>query len=135
MNTVQLIGRWTKDVEFRYSASGMAICKGTLAVNRKYKKDETDFINITMFKQTAELAANHTGKGSRIGITGTIQTGSYEGQDGKRVYTTDVIADGIEFLDNKSEGNQRQQNNSRVDEDPFSHSSGPIEVSDEELPF
>lgn len=125
MNTVQLIGRWTNDPELKYAPSGTAVCKATLAVNRRFKKDETDFIRIVMFKQTAEAAANYTKKGSQVAITGAIQTGSYE-KDGVKVFTTDVIADNIEFLEKKSsEGNQSKPSNA----------SDPVEVDDSELPF
>lgn len=131
MNTVNLIGRLTKDPELRYTPSGVAICKFTLAVNRDFTNQggerEADFINCTAFKKTAENLSNYQTKGSRIGIVGRIQTGSFEGQDGKRVFTTDVMVDRVEFLDSKNQSNGQthspQQNN------------GPIEVSEDSLPF
>lgn len=131
MNTVNLIGRLTKDPELRYTPSGVAICKFTVAVNRDFTNQsgerEADFINCTAFKKTAENLSNYQTKGSRIGVVGRIQTGSFEGQDGKRVFTTDVMVDRIEFLDSKNQSNGQnpspQQNN------------GPIEVSEDQLPF
>ena len=145
MNTVNLIGRLTKDPELKYTPSGIAICKFTLAVNRDFTNQsgerEADFINCTTFKKTAENLSNYQSKGSQIGVVGRIQTGSYEGQDGKRVFTTDVMVDRVEFLGSKQGEEQannnppQQQNYTRVDEDPFANSKGPIEVSEDDLPF
>lgn len=131
MNTVNLIGRLTKDPELRYSPSGMAICKFTLAVNRDFTNQngerEADFITCTAFKKTAENLSNYQTKGSRIGVVGRIQTGSYEGQDGKRVFTTDVMVDRIEFLDSKNQSSSLNNSHQQFNE--------PIEVSEDSLPF
>ena len=165
INRVVLVGRLTKDPELRYTPSGVAMARFTLAVNRTFSNQqgerEADFINCVVWRKQAENTANYLKKGSLAGVEGRIQTGSYEGQDGKRVYTTDVVADSVQFLEprNSSGGNQggqsssgngqqqystpsyqqnqpsNQQNYTRVDEDPFSNSSGPIEVSDDDLPF
>lgn len=102
MNSVSLIGRLTRDPEVRYgAASQTAIAKFTLAVDRRGARDgeqTADFISITCFGKTAELVEKYIGKGRLVGVTGRIQTGSYE-KDGRKVYTTDVIADRVEFLD------------------------------------
>jgi single-strand DNA-binding protein len=158
INRVVLVGRLTKDPDLRYTPSGAAVARFTLAVNRTFSnasgEKETDFINCTVWRKQAENTANFLKKGSLAGVEGRIQTGSYEGQDGKRVYTTEVVADSVQFLEPKSSGagadrpqgqqpsyqqNQSpspsQQNYTRVDEDPFSSGSGPIEVSDDDLPF
>lgn len=107
MNTVQLIGRLTHDPELRYSPSGISTVRFRLAVNRDFTnaqgEREADFITCVAFKKVAENLANYQKKGSRIGVVGKIQTGSYDGQNGK-VYTTDVIANSIEFLDSRSNG-------------------------------
>lgn len=128
INQVVLNGNLTKDIELKYSASGVAIARFTLAVGRSFKsasgERESDFIQCIAFKQTAEALSNYTSKGSKIGVTGRIQTGSYEGQDGKRVYTTDVMVNEFEFLDKKQGGQQQTQQN-----------SAPLEVESEELPF
>jgi single-strand DNA-binding protein len=131
MNSVQLTGRWTSDPELKYSQSGMAICKATLAVNRRFKKDEADFLRVVLFKQSAEAAANYTKKGSQVAITGTIQTGSYTKDDGTKVYTTDIIADNIEFLDTKTSDSTSNKN----DPGAYKPTEEPIEVDDSELPF
>lgn len=162
INRVVLVGRLTKDPELKYTPSGVAMARFTLAVNRTFSNQqgerEADFINILVWRKQAENAANYLSKGSLAGVEGRIQTGSYEGQDGKRVYTTDVVADSVQFLEPKngqaSQNNaptgqpqehkrsrsdyqqpQTQQSYTRVDEDPFSNSSGPVEVHDDDLPF
>ena len=133
MNTVNLIGRLTKDPELKYTPSGVAICKFIVAVNRDFTSQngerEADFINCTAFKKTAENLSNYQTKGSQIGVVGRIQTGSFEGQDGKRVYTTDVIVDRVEFLGSKQ--NEGQANT----RPPQQNNNGPIEVNDSDLPF
>jgi len=103
MNSVVLIGRLTKDPEVRYTAgSQMAVCNFTLAIDRPTKKDEekkTDFPRVTVFGKQAESCERFLQKGRLCGVQGRLQTGSYQDKDGKMVYTTDVIADRVEFLD------------------------------------
>jgi len=109
MNSVALIGRLTRDPEVRYSTGGnqMAIAKFTIAVDRertaKEGEQSADFIGITCFGKTAELVEKYMSKGRLVGVTGRIQTGSYE-KDGRKVYTTDVIADRVQFLDRGTSG-------------------------------
>lgn len=151
INRVVLVGRLTRDPELRYSQSGTAICRFTLAVNRTFSnaqgEREADFVSCVTFKKSAENVANFLKKGSLAGVDGRIQTGSYEGQDGKRVYTTDIVCDSVQFLEPKGQaagqdnppqnnpGAGQQQNYTRVEDDPFANSSGPIEVSSDDLPF
>ncbi|AWE09170.1 single-stranded DNA-binding protein [Lysinibacillus sp. 2017] len=185
INRVVLVGRLTKDPELRYTPSGVPMARFTIAVNRTFSNQsgerEADFIGCIAWRKQAENLANFMKKGSLIGVEGRIQTGSYEGQDGKRVYTTDVVADAVQFLEprggagtsqgmpNQQYGGgqnyggqpsynnqpnqqfggaqpqesfgsnqqppQNQQNYTRVDEDPFANSKGPIEVSEDDLPF
>ena len=124
MNTVCLIGRITRDLELRYTTSGMAVVKFNVAVDRRMSKEKkqqaeaqnqptADFVSCTAWNKTAELIANYMKKGSKIGIDGRIQTGSYE-KDGQRIYTTDVVVNQVEFLDGAGSNpgtNQGQQNN------------------------
>jgi single-strand DNA-binding protein len=148
MNSVNIIGRLTKENELKYSASGTAVLKNSLAVNRKFKKDETDFINILAFGKTAELMANHLNKGDQVGIEGHIQTGSYE-KEGKKVYTFEVVVDNITFIGSRKDAQQqnnqshtntssndktRSQGNTKVGDDPFA-GNGTIDISDDMLPF
>lgn len=136
MNNVSLVGRLTKDVELKYTGSQTAVATGTLAVNRQFKsangEKEADFINIVAWRKTAEIIANYTSKGSQIGITGRIQTRSYEGNDGKRVYVTEVVAETVMLLDNKS--NNQQPQPQQKQESPFSTSSA-VDIDDLTLPF
>ena len=97
MNTVQIIGRLTKDPVVRY-ADELAIAQFSVAVDRHTKEKKTDFINCKAFGKTAELIEKYVTKGSQIGIEGSIQTGSYENKDGQKVYATDVAVSKIEFL-------------------------------------
>lgn len=111
MNSVQLIGRLTKDPDVRYSGEA-AIARFTVAINRQKTRNNSDpgadFPNIVCFGKTAENVEKYVGKGRLVGITGRIQTGSYEGKDGKMVYTTEVVADRVEFLDRAGEAEPTQ---------------------------
>ena len=150
INRTVLVGRLTKDPELKYTPSGIPMARFTLAVNRPFSNQqgekEADFINCIAWRKQAENLSNYMKKGNMVGIEGRIQTGSFEGQDGKRVYTTDVIADSIQFLErnqqsqsNHQQSSQQQyggqQNYTRMDEDPFANSKGPTEVSEDDLPF
>ena len=103
MNSVVLIGRLTRDPELRYAAgSQMAIAKFSIAVDRPArtgKERETDFPRITVFGKQAENCDKYLTKGRLVGVQGRLQTGSYQDKDGKTVYTTDVVADRVEFLE------------------------------------
>ena len=106
MNKWTGIGRLTKDVEARYSQGNepMCIARFTLAVDRKYKKDgeaTADFINIVAFGKSGEFAEKYFKKGMRVAVSGRIQTGSYTNQEGKKVYTTDIVAEELEFCESK----------------------------------
>jgi single-strand DNA-binding protein len=158
INSVNITGRLTKDPELRYTPSGVAVVRFILAVNRSFSNSqgekEADFINCTVWRKPAENCANYLKKGSLTGVSGRIQTGSYEGTDGKRVYTTEVVAENVTFLEprpsttsnnqqqnnpyspnQQNQSSNQQQNYTRVDEDPFSNNGGPVEVSDDDLPF
>ena len=133
MNKVQLVGRLTKDAEVRYSQgdSQMAIARFTVAVDRRGKNNEADFISCVAFGKTAEFIEKYFSKGNRIGICGHIQTGSYTDKDNKKVYTTDVVADEAEFVESKSSAEQGKEQ-PKVDENGFMNIPDDI---DEDLPF
>lgn len=102
MNSVQLIGRLTKDPEIRYNQEGYAFATFTIAIDRPARKDgtkDTDFPRIKCFGRTAENCGKYLAKGRLVGITGRIQTGKYTNREGYDVYTTDVVADWVEFLE------------------------------------
>ncbi|OZV12308.1 single-stranded DNA-binding protein [Tissierella sp. P1] len=143
MNNVVLIGRLTRDPELRYlPGNGTAVAKFGLAVNRdlsKAKKEEmeskgqptADFINITVWGKTAESAANFLVKGRLVGIQGRIQTGSYE-KDGVRVYTTEVVATNVEFLEWGDSNKSQSNNDSSFD---FSGIEGFHPTDSDDIPF
>ena len=109
MNKVILMGRLTRDPEVRYSAgdNSMAIARYTLAVDRRFRRDgdsgsSADFIGCVAFGRSAEFAEKYLRQGTKIVITGRIQTGSYTNRDGQKVYTTDVVVEDQEFAESKS---------------------------------
>ena len=119
INNVVLIGRLTKDIEIRMTQSGAKIGSFTLAVQRNKAgaggQVEADFIRCLAFNKTAENMEKYTRKGSQVAVEGRIQTGSYTDREGKKVYTTDVACDTVQFLDHKestsnSYANSYQQN-------------------------
>lgn len=128
MNSVALVGRITRDPDVRYKED-LAIARFSLAVARPKQKDKeaaSDFPNCIAFGKTAEMVEKYLGKGRLIGITGRLQTGSYE-KDGKKVYTTEVIADHIEFLDKKPDG-EKPVEKSNIPE-------GFEQISSDDIPF
>ena len=162
MNRVVLVGRLTKDPELRFTPNGVAVATFTLAVNRTFTNTqgerEADFINCVVWRKPAENVANFLKKGSLAGVDGRVQTRNYEGQDGKRVYVTEILAESVQFLEPRSSSssnendsgdsygrkntyekntnqNQRSNNNyNRVDDDPFKNGKN-IDISDDDLPF
>ena len=148
INNVVLVGRTTKDPELRYTPSNVAVATFSLAVNRTFKdangERETDFINCVIWRQQAENLANWAKKGALIGITGRIQTRSYENQQGQRVYVTEVVAENFQMLESRAarEGNQKNQGNTFQNgnsssggyNSPFGRSN-PMDISDDDLPF
>ena len=104
MNNVELIGRLTRDPDVRYSQGDMCVARFSVAIDRPTKADEekkTDFPRVVAFGKIAENIEKHIGKGCRVGVVGRLQTGSYEDKNGNTVYTTDVIATRVEFIDFK----------------------------------
>ena len=107
MNKVVLMGRLTRDPEVRYSQgeNALAIARYTLAVDRRFKRDgeqTADFINCVVFGKSAEFTERYFRQGMRVVVCGRIQTGSYTNKDGQRVYTTDVVAENVEFAESKN---------------------------------
>lgn len=154
INNVVLVGRLTKDPDLRYTSSGTGVATFTLAVNRNFTSAdgtrEADFINCVIWRKPAETLANYAKKGVLIGVTGRIQTRSYDNQQGQKVYVIEVIADNFQLLESKKADSSQntqgsgvsnsqtnnytrnQQNRNNVQSDPFSKSS--IDI-DDSLPF
>ena len=155
MNNANLVGRLTRPVDLRYTQSGIAYGSFTLAVTRKYKnKDgerEADFINCVIWKKGAELLANYTQKGSLIGVSGPIQTRSYDNQQGQRVYVTEVLVENFDFLESRKNdadgfsnvGDINTQNFNKnqnlggnfENSDPFMSNGDVFNVQEDDLPF
>ena len=163
INNVVLVGRMTRDAELRYTPSNQAVATFTLAVNRNFKNQngerEADFINVVIWRQQAENLANWAKKGALIGVTGRIQTRSYDNQQGQRVYVTEVVAESFQLLESRtaregqgggySAGNSfaggndynspyqapaQSTPNFAREESPFG-ANNPMYISDDDLPF
>lgn len=130
MNSVELIGRTTRELEVKYAAqSQMAVLRFTLAVNRPGKDKGADFISCVAFGKTAENLEKYSAKGLRIALQGHIQTGSYKDKNGNTVYTTDIVADRVEIIDWK-EKQATSDRNGQLEEMPDS-----FQAIDEDIPF
>lgn len=162
INRVVLVGRLTRDPELRYTPNGVAVTSFTLAVNRTFTNQqgerEADFINCIVWRKQAENVANYLRKGSLAGVEGRIQTRSYDNNEGRRVYVTEVVCDSVQFLEPRNAspnqpygqgnhpfygndqggggfGEQTNRNQTNFNEDPFGGGSEPIDISDDDLPF
>lgn len=159
MNRVVLVGRLTKDPDLSYTPAGAAVATFTLAVNRPFKngqgEQEADFIQCVVWRKPAENVANFLKKGSLTGVDGRVQTRNYEGNDGKRVYVTEIVAESVQFLEpkqnavegstpnnNQNEASYSNNNkngsyraSSSQNSDSFANEGKPIDISDDDLPF
>lgn len=145
MNKVITVGRLVRDPETRYSgeSNSMAVCRYTLAVDRKFKKDgepTADFINYVAFGKTAEFAEKYFTRGLRVAVSGRIQTGSYTNRDGQKVYTTDVVVEEHEIAQSRSEASNQQESNRQPENSPYGEDkdNGFMKIPDgidDELPF
>lgn len=135
INRSVLIGRMTKDVELRYTKKGEAVGTFSLAVNRPFKNTngdrEADFISCTIWRKSAENLEKFTHKGSLVGIEGRIQTRNYEGNDGKRVYVTEVVVDNFSLLESKNDSIQQQPQHSKQQQEQKQDDF----ITDDDLPF
>ncbi|GAB7306659.1 single-stranded DNA-binding protein [Enterococcus gallinarum] len=153
INNVTLVGRLTKDPDLRYTSGGKGVATFTLAVNRNFTNQagerEADFIQCVIWRKPAETLANYARKGTLLGVTGRIQTRSYDNQQGQRVYVTEVVADSFQLLESRATSEQRKQNDSQADNrrnynqsvpeelpnDSDMPTSSSIDISDDDLPF
>ena len=152
MNKVVLLGRLTKDPELRATSTGRNVCQFSIAVNRNFTnangEREADFINCVVWDKQAENLGKYQKKGNQIAVEGRIQTGSYE-KDGQRVYTTDVVADNVQFLESKAQSQNRPVEDSvtpadfandsvkptDMNEEVFADFGDSIEISDDDIAF
>ncbi|GBU68051.1 single-stranded DNA-binding protein [Staphylococcus aureus] len=155
LNRVVLVGRLTKDPEYRTTPSGVSVATFTLAVNRTFTnaqgEREADFVNCVVFRRQADNVNNYLSKGSLAGVDGRLQSRNYENQEGRRVFVTEVVCDSVQFLGPKNTNDSQQDlyqqqvqqtrgqsqysNNKPVKDNPFANANGPIEIDDNDLPF
>ncbi len=158
MNKVFLIGRLVRDPELRYTNNNTAVASFSIAVNRPFTSQsgerEADFINISVWRKQAENVKNYLSQGSQVAIDGRIQTRTYDDQDGKKRYVTEIIADNVQFLDTKNSRNTNNDAGSNpspydfkndqsaptsrttdISSDPYAAFGADIEINDEQLPF
>ncbi|MCP1286285.1 single-stranded DNA-binding protein [Mammaliicoccus sciuri] len=169
INRVVLVGRLTKEPEYRVTPSGVQVATFTLAINRTFTNQngerQADFINCVVFRTPAENVNKYLNKGNLAGVEGRIQSRSYEKNEGKRVFVTEVICDSVQFLEPKSNNqhqsnyqppqynqqqgyqqqNYQQPNNYQQPQNnqyqapqqhnPFTNANGPIDINDDDLPF
>jgi len=131
MNKVILIGNLTKDPEISTTNSGVSVCRFTLAVQRKFRNEqgeyEADFLNVVVWRELAELTHKYLSKGKKAAVVGRIQTRSYDAADGTKRYTTDIVAEEVEFLSSRSGDDEGKKEESDITKlEP---------VDDNDLPF
>ena len=135
MNKVCLIGRLTKDIELKTTQSNVKVANFTLAVNRRFVKEgqeqTADFINIIAWGKTAEFCNKYFSKGLQIGVTGRIQTRTWDDDEGKKHYVTEVVAEEVDFADGKRTNQQSDAPNNKSSENSFDNFS----MANEPLPF
>lgn len=131
MNKVFLIANLTKDPEATTTATGIAVCKFTVAVNRNYGDEkQTDYLSIVAWRKTAENCAKFLKKGSKVGLCGSIQTRSYDAADGSKRYVTEIVADEVQFLFTSEKGDSEIANASNMKTD-----MNKLKPIDDDLPF
>lgn len=169
INRVVLVGRLTKDPEYKVTPSGVSVATFTLAINRNFTnaqgERQADFINCIVFRKQAENVNNYLNKGSLAGVEGRLQSRSYDNQEGRKVFVTEVICDSVQFLEPKNSQNNANSNAQQTNynqttntssyqnnvaqgqnnanngytqppqNNPFANATGPIEISDDSLPF
>ena len=136
MNKVILVGNLTKDVDYQTTVSGISVCRFTIAVNRKFKNEsgeyDSDFINCVAWRNTADFISKYAHKGNKVGVVGSLQTRSYDAQDGTKKYVTEVIADDVELYTPKSENANKPQTEASVKQEVFQKFEP---IDDDNLPF
>ena len=143
INRVILVGRLTKDPEYRQTPNGVSVATFTLAVNRSFTNSqgerEADFINVVVFRKQAENVSKYLFKGSLAGVDGRIQSRSYENKEGQRVFVTEVVADSVQFLEPKNNNqqnsqSQQQRGQASAGNNPFANDNN-ANIDDDNLPF
>lgn len=133
MNKIILIGRTTKNIELRFTTSNKAVVNFSLAVNRNFKNEEgeyeTDFINCVVYGKQAENMKQFVSKGDLLGVEGRLQIRSYQNEEGKNIYVTEVIVENVQFLAT----NKKEQTTPKEESDPFADFGGSVTIDDDFL--
>ncbi len=132
MNKIQLIGRLTADTELKTTNNGIQVCTFTVAVNRRFNRDETDFFPVTVWRDAAVNCNKYLAKGSQVGVSGAVQIRKYEDKDGIKRTAIDIQADEVEFLSSKSDSASVSNNVSKPKRDNVAQLE---QVDDDEMPF
>lgn len=144
MNKIIISGNLCKNIELRYTTSNIAVLQNTVAVRNDFKNADgeydSEFINIVVWRQTAEFLNNYADKGSKVLVEGRLTTRSYDKQDGTKAYVTEVVAEKVELLDSKKTANNEQkaaenQQKETEQSDPFKEFGSEIVLTDDDLPF
>jgi len=117
MNCINLMGNLTRDVELKTTSTGKVVGAFTIAVPRKMKRDETDFINCVVWQKTAEIIAKYFSKGSKIAVTGELQTRNYEDKDGKKVYVSEIVVNDFYFCESKRGETSADSRPTKIEDD------------------
>ncbi len=137
MNQFNGVGNLVADPELKGQNNNVVNFR--VAIQRAFKNKQTgeyesDFITCVAFGKTAEIIANNFSKGQKIGITGSVQTGSYENKEGNRVFTTDIAVNQVTFVERKQQSKQ-SQTQKPTNDNPFANANGPVDIQDDDLPF
>lgn len=137
VNNITVSGRLAKELEIRHTQSGKTVGNTTIAVDRKYAKDETDFFNVVIWGKSAENLANFTTKGSPVAFEGRLQSRSYENSQGQKVTVIEIVANDFTLFENREQTEQRKGGNKPTQQphnDPFA-TGNEINIQDDSLPF
>ncbi len=144
LNRVVLIGRLTRDPELKYTPNGVAVCSFTLAIDRKFNKNETDFIDIVVWRGLAENCANYLNKGRLTAVEGRLQIRTYETQEGQKRKVAEVVADDVRFLERAGTSSASAGSSDKPKPDDWSHLGRELSTRDidfmdqdeeDEIPF
>lgn len=147
LNKVILVGRLTRDPEIRYTTSNRAVAQFTVAIDRPFTNQasgqrEADFINVVAWDKIGENVGKYLTKGRLCAVEGRMQTRSYENNEGRKVYVTEVIASNVQFLERKQDNSNFEnmpeppiQESKTEEKDPFEMMAQAVEITDNDLPF
>ena len=144
MNRINILGNITKDIELKETGSGIKYTRFNIAVNRNYKNEageyDTDFFNVVAWRKTAEIISEYFKKGSRIAISGKLQTSKYTDKDGNERTSVEIVAEDIDFIDKKGEISTNEEDKTTekeksMDDEVFAEFGESIEISDDEINF